>query len=323
MNYTGCYIELTSQCNLSCKHCLHDNEDETYHLPLENIKKSISYFIRKGLKSIYLSGGEPLLYNQFFDMCDYLTLQKSIVWEVVTNATLITDDICYLLKKSDNLRCINISLDGASAKTHDFNRGAGTYDQVIRSIMMLKKHGFNNINIQMVIAKYNKLEIDDFKSLAAKYGVSHKFLILSMIGESKRNAENLYIDAIEDFNMRKIVYEGKEEVNYSCPLSKPNYNATVYIDYLGNVYLCRKLREAHRATGNIFAQIIDDSKVTVLLEDIAKYSCEKDDCSNCVIKTYCSKGCFAEALINSSLNDGMCKQRILSFTDKILHHTGR
>ena len=77
MNYTGCYIELTSRCNLSCKHCLHTKEGEDYHLSLESVKKAITYFIRNGLKCVYLSGGEPLLYNQFSDICDYLTLQES------------------------------------------------------------------------------------------------------------------------------------------------------------------------------------------------------------------------------------------------------
>lgn len=76
-------------------------------------------------------------------------------------------------------------MDGASAQIHDFNRGVGVYDKVIKSIILLKNHGFNNINIQMVIAKYNKHEVDDFQSLAAKYDVSYKFLMLSKIGESK------------------------------------------------------------------------------------------------------------------------------------------
>ncbi|MCI8791086.1 MAG: radical SAM protein [Lachnospiraceae bacterium] len=323
MNYTGCYIELTSRCNLSCKHCLHTKEGEDYHLSLESVKKAITYFIRNGLKCVYLSGGEPLLYNQFSDICDYLTLQERIEWELVTNATLVTDSLCDFLKKANNLRRINISLDGASAQIHDFNRGVGVYDKVIKSIILLKNHGFNNINIQMVIAKYNKHEVDDFQSLAAKYDVSYKFLMLSKIGESKRNADNLYIDDADDFNVRKIVYKDKGKVNYSCPLLKPDYNSTAYVDYLGNVYLCRKLREAHREIGNIYTQIIDDNKISMLLEDIANYSSEKTDCSNCSIKLYCKKGCFAEALMNSSPNDGLCTQRILSFTDKILHHTGR
>lgn len=322
MNVTGCYIELTSQCNLLCKHCLHNKEDEIYHLQLETVKRTITYFIQNGLKCVYLSGGEPLLYNRFSDLCEYLALQKNIEWELVTNAILVNEDICALLKKMHNLRCINVSLDGASAKTHDFNRGIGTYDRIIQSIKLLKRHGFNNINIQMVLAKYNKHEIDDFQSLAKEYNVSHKFLMLSRIGESKRNANDLYVDDIEEYNMRKIVFKDKEIVNYSCPLSKPDYNSTVYVDYLGNVYLCRKLREAHRDVGNIYDQIIDNNKVTKLLEDVAIYSSQKNECNNCSIKSYCKKGCFAEAIIKMLQNDGLCTQRILSFTDKVLHRIG-
>lgn len=325
MNYTGCYIELTSQCNLSCKHCLHDADVdyECHNLPIEKVKEAISYFIKNGLKCVYLSGGEPLLYNQFFEICNYLTLQKNIEWEIVTNATLITDDICYLLKKSSNLRRINISLDGASEKTNDFNRGVGTYEKIIESIILLKKHEINNINIQMVIAKYNKNEIDDFKVLAGKYGISHKFLMLSMTGEAKKNTSTLYVSSTENYNMRKIAYEDKEIINYSCPLLKPYYNATVYIDYLGNVYLCRKLREVHYASGNIFNKIIDNDKVAELFKDIAEYSYDKTNCDNCVIKTYCGKGCFAEALLNGSFNDGMCEQRILLLADKVIKRMKR
>ena len=60
--------------------------------------------------------------------------------------------------------------------------------------------------------------------------------MLSKIGESKRNADNLYIDDADDFNVRKIVYKDKGKVNYSCPLLKPDYNSTAYVDYLGNIY---------------------------------------------------------------------------------------
>lgn len=323
MQYTGCYVELTSDCNLSCKHCALNKERSVYQLPLDKIKETLCFLTTTGLRCVYLSGGEPLLYDHFRDVCEFLSLQDRIEWEIVTNGTLLSDETCVFLKKQHGLRRINLSLDGATATTHDFNRGIGTFDSVIRAVQLLKKHGFENrINIQMVLAKYNLHEIGEFQRLAESYNISYKFIRLSKLGQAKKNADVLVLDdaALNDTSATVQKTNNKEDIAYSCPLIKSDHKATLYIDYFGNVFLCKKLRHTNRKIGNINSQIIDKDMLNDLLQDILAYSKDLSTCESCAIKAYCKKGCFAKALLYNLPNDGGCRERVSFFSKKLLEH---
>lgn len=139
-------IQLTKKCNLRCKHCFQWSNNGYYknnssqpdtetNLSFELLQKLILQ--TASLKpSIYLWGGEPLMYIEWDSLISLLskdTRQKIIS----TNGTFIDEKIESLIKISENLDVV-FSIDGLMDE-HDFLRGKGVFNRVISNIKLLAK----------------------------------------------------------------------------------------------------------------------------------------------------------------------------------------
>jgi putative peptide-modifying radical SAM enzyme len=141
------HLILTELCNSQCKYCyersLNDwdnpasktlttsNPPEKSEVNIKDLKK----FIKKE-DTIIFYGGEPLLeikkIKQVMDSID-------VPYRMQTNGKLL-----HLLPKeyTNRIGKILVSLDGTKERT-DYNRGAGTYDLVMKNIKLIKKNGYS------------------------------------------------------------------------------------------------------------------------------------------------------------------------------------
>jgi MoaA/NifB/PqqE/SkfB family radical SAM enzyme len=81
----------------------------------------INQSIEMGVKIFYIFGGEPLLRKEFFTVVDYISNQKGLFRETVTNGTALTHRICSNIIDS-GLNKIWISIDGPE-EVHERLRG--------------------------------------------------------------------------------------------------------------------------------------------------------------------------------------------------------
>ena len=81
-------LDLTSACNFSCPHCVDSTIINTRnHLPLEDIKKSVTFLKLNGLLSvILLGGGEPTLHPDVEEIVGHLK-SKRLQVGIVTNGS--------------------------------------------------------------------------------------------------------------------------------------------------------------------------------------------------------------------------------------------
>jgi len=113
--------------------------------------------------SIILSGGEPLLYSKFEQLCDLIRgFQDHII--LSTNGILIPKYMDTFDKKDG----IQVSIDG-DRETHDRTRGKGSYDKAIEALECLKEHGINH-SMGFALCKRNFYGIDHIIELCKKYG---------------------------------------------------------------------------------------------------------------------------------------------------------
>ncbi|MCL2403853.1 MAG: radical SAM protein, partial [Coriobacteriia bacterium] len=86
--------EITRSCNLNCVHCRAASRYGTYEgeLSLDEIKKVIDNIVTISNPIIILTGGEPLLRDDIWDIIDYCH-EKGAMPVVGTNATMITPEI--------------------------------------------------------------------------------------------------------------------------------------------------------------------------------------------------------------------------------------
>lgn len=184
---TSLYLYLSSGCNLACRHCWISpeyllNPDKGEYLKYEYIASAITQAKPLGLRSVKLTGGEPLLHPLFRDIVSLLREnQLSIVIE--TNGLLIDEGLAAFLAEGENKPFISVSIDGAKPETHDHLRGVpGAFRRSMKAIEELVKVGFKP-QIICTLHQGNRHEIDELTEMAEKIGCgSVKFNFIQQMG---------------------------------------------------------------------------------------------------------------------------------------------
>ncbi len=149
------YLNLTNRCNLLCEHCWlssgsSNDIEASYEIDLDTIKRAIEDAISIGLSGVKITGGEPFLRGDILELIDFLH-EKGLETTIETNGTLITEKTVDRLKKNE-VSLVCVSLDGASAETHDRLRNApNSFNRVMKAIRLLKQA---DIDIQIIMTLY-------------------------------------------------------------------------------------------------------------------------------------------------------------------------
>lgn len=156
--------EITRRCELNCRHCRGAARDCDYagEFSTEECFKTIDALAAFSKPMIILTGGEPLMRDDIFDVARYATEQGCRV-VFATCGHLLTPEIAAKLKAS-GVMAISISLDAATAEAHDAFRGIpGAYEKTLAGIELLKGAG---IPFQ-VNTTVTKLNADDLPQILA------------------------------------------------------------------------------------------------------------------------------------------------------------
>ncbi len=204
--------ETTRRCNLACKHCRAVAEDHPYDNELDtNASFKLLKEIREvGEPIIILTGGEPLLRHDIFDIAAFGT-RLGLRMVMAPNGTLITKEIAVKMKDS-GIKRISISLDGSTPETHDAFRGIQhAFEKSIQGIEIAKNAGIE-FQINTTITKSNLSEIPKILKLAEELGaVAHHIFLLVPTGRGKYILDG-EIDAEEYEETLNWFYDQREKV---------------------------------------------------------------------------------------------------------------
>jgi len=183
-------VYMTGGCNLACQHCwiaptYQANGGTGGHLDYDLFAIAIEEGLPLGLYNIKLTGGEPLLHPDFVRFVD-LIKEKELGLTIETNGTLMTESLARYLKEKSTLSHISVSLDGATAATHDPFRGVkGSFDKAVQGIRFLVEVGFHP-QIIMSLHAGNINEIEALVALATELGAgSVKFNLIQATGRGE------------------------------------------------------------------------------------------------------------------------------------------
>ena len=112
--------DINNECNLNCKHCRVSEKNDNEKLSLREAKNLLAEFWYNGITMLNLSGGEPFLRSDIFEILDYAKNFEDIV--ITTNGTLLNDEKCQKLASYENIK-LSISLDGLE-ETHEQKKPA-------------------------------------------------------------------------------------------------------------------------------------------------------------------------------------------------------
>ena len=295
-------LSISSRCNLNCKYCYAtDRIENTYpKMQLSDYQRVIDDITEYSFGTEFtITGGEPLLNKDVFDIASYIHSKHSSV-DLLTNGTLITQDNISKIKESFDK--VSISLDGSSQERHELFRGRGSYDKTMRAIDLLDSHGIS-CRLSMTV---NRENIDDVESMARKYGNRLSFQPLFPAGNAKKSESDISITGREYYRALKNAFGvnpmGYCETTLSAARQKRRCKCAVggselSISETGDVYPCQLLHYPQFLIGNIHKDKISNlhqnssviRKCSEMVVDNIK------GCSACFLKYVCGGACRARS----------------------------
>ena len=223
---TYLFFELTDACNLSCLHCgSHAGPRNRTYLPITDVKMvldQVALAYSPGTIMICLTGGEPLLHPNLFEIIAYAR-QLGFSCGITTNGMLIDDQAAEALVRS-GVNTVTFSLDGLS-DTHDrFRNQAGSFEKTLQGIRNLQQAAGKTIPTQIttVIHKQNIHQLEELYAVVSGLGVdSWRVINMEPIGRALENRE-LLLDGPQLRQLLSFIQECRfcprspMEVTYGC-----------------------------------------------------------------------------------------------------------
>ncbi|MCK4917243.1 MAG: radical SAM protein [Candidatus Omnitrophica bacterium] len=232
-------IWVTRRCNLRCRMCQQwQTSSEILHEELTT--KEWYSFIDAAYKLkaavIIITGGEPLLRSDIFDIIRYIRIYGISV-HLCTNGTLINEDIIKGLRFS-GVNSISVSIDSYLSDIHNQMRGVECYDKVMEGIKLMKKSlpgikiGINTLitkrnfrNIYKMVAFAEELKVDQIKFSPIHTNLKHK-----------NNNQDCFKELIfKDEDLFELSYEVKKLIK-AISLSRLLSNSLEFLNGLSFLY---------------------------------------------------------------------------------------
>lgn len=140
---------MTKKCNLECIHC-YSSSNRAASKDNDVSAKILEEIIRYGPPALLLSGGEPLIHKDFFDLSKH-AVKSGLKLTLSTNGTLIDAKVASDLKKV-GFSYIGISLDGEETVHDSFRKSRGAYNKTLNGIKNCKQAKLN-VGLRLTVSK--------------------------------------------------------------------------------------------------------------------------------------------------------------------------
>jgi AdoMet-dependent heme synthase len=331
------FFHLTSRCNLSCVHCYVSDAQhpKRAQLPGSLVRRIIDELKSLDGASIVLSGGEPLLHQELWEIIQYASGKVGV--QLLTNGTLIDQKWAEFLS---HMRVrVQISIDGSKDAIHDQVRGKGSFNRALQGLKYLQAAGIGTrINFSTTVMNQNLDDLPNIISLARSLDVPLvRFLPLRKRGSardtwettgaglSKRKQEQFYdytrglhTDNEGNFKINcglsgllLSMPEGFRKNDIWCSVGK---QVVIYAN--GDAYPCPLLMDSQFCMGNVFhdslEKIVQSDGMAAVCRALVERREKIEKCAACTWRNLCQAGCMGQALDNKGTiwdTDDFCDYR--------------
>lgn len=336
------YIEMTSRCNLRCKHCyMEGGLARPRERRLWDWLDVVDQFADMGGRDVTLSGGESLLYHGWSVLADR-ALERGLSVSMMTNGSYLTEERLDFI--ASRRIALGFGLDGFTAESHDFNRGKGSFVKVLAALDRIAAKGYEPLTT--VCFSPMRFNVFDLPALIDSMLERHlPRLYISLLEE--RGRARFFADRLaltEDQRRWLLAYLYDQlrallgrltiEVTHHVEIferllsdkepAEPKTLSTIRVTSDGEVYLSAYMGSPEHCAGTIGAsslsKILLSAKTDAIVEMFDDRAERVPACRSCVFKGVCRGGVgvlahskFGEMLVP----DEYCPSRIALFNDVV------
>jgi cyclic pyranopterin phosphate synthase len=231
-------MSITDVCNYKCTYCLPQGYKKTpgdmrKFMSAEEISRLTKALSELGVCKIRLTGGEPTVRKDFFDILKDMKQNSNIPKITMTTNGYRLNKIAKQLFEA-GLDGINISIDSFNRETFQRLTGHDRLPEILEGIEILQKLNFKNIKINAVLLKnindtYNDFE--NFGSFIKKKKIDFRFIELMQTGDNLDYFKKNHVSSVifrEYLEKNNWIYQtlGKDAgpaINYIHPEFKGKF----------------------------------------------------------------------------------------------------
>lgn len=348
-------LMITGKCNYNCIHCFNaaDNAPLMSEWSMDEANRLLDEARDCGINAFTITGGEPMLHKNFFDILEGIYARGMYVEELNTNGYFINEQA---LDKMMSIGCVplmKISFDGIGY--HDWMRNhKGAEETALKAVSLCLKNGFP-VKVQTNVNRRNRASMLQTAEMFDKMGVSEMRVIrtteaprwVQNAGDACLTLEEYFDEALllwekyasGDHNMDLTVWQfgtlyprtkfytlaavnsctGK--YRSSAPVCKGN-RGMIAVGANGNVFPCHQMSgyyEQHKDfLGNVketpLRELLSGGKyLDEVCTTLGTLREKNGKCGNCVHFEHCNGGCRAVALALTGDKLGIDPSKCLFF----------
>lgn len=316
------FVEVTNSCLLYCRHCSSEaSTANKEYIPARQLYRLIDEGIHLGLERLTISGGEPVLYDELFQVLEYAGLRGikfavyscGVIKDDEENLAPLNEKIVKQLKASGIGKVI-FSIQGESATTHEYiTRVTGSFTLTLESIKRVLSAGIP-VELHFVPMSVNVHEIPGVLALASSLGIRQMSLLrLVQQGRCRASEVDLMLTGNQALGVVKQVKKLRDWFkNVNIRLGAP-FNCVadgeitpcsasqnkLLISASGEVFPCEAFKFLKGSRKKIYDYSLEDLWLnddllnhlrSLRLQDIAI-------CSECSVREKCRGGCPGERML--------------------------
>jgi radical SAM protein with 4Fe4S-binding SPASM domain len=317
-------LMVTGACNLRCRHCWLECASLTGAQPVDTDKVTdvIDALARLGARRINLTGGEILSHPDWQPILRFCLDHAGFKGVCLqTNATLISHrHVRELLGLPPDKLTIQVSLDGACARTHDHVRGPGSFDRAINGLRLLVAAGYGpRIKVAFTEMAHNFEELPFLLKTIDDMGIAR--LISGTLIKGGRAAASSRVSLPTPAQYRRLIHRYQTDRQFHARYErkasiaaiewfKNRSNASdencgclkdLFVDSRGRMFPCTMLLVEDYASESAYLRPMDQvfKKALEKWRDLPalhrKRRSELLSCSTCAGKNHCRGGCMGRA----------------------------
>jgi radical SAM protein with 4Fe4S-binding SPASM domain len=252
------YLAVTHRCPLRCRHCYAGaGSAVSPEMTFREIEKIVREMAALDVRELTITGGEPFVRTDILDIIG-LCLESGLRLTVLTSGIVDSALLRHIRQRDMELR---LSLDGASAETHDYIRGKGNLKEVLRIVRELRSHSRIRLSVHFTVNRANLGEICRIPSLLDQMELRELVVsVIKPVGRAREHPELLLEPELLPLARERIAtisrnrrifwrrYSDKNWFALACPAAftkcgiTPEGNITPCV-FLGEGFVGGSLRE--------------------------------------------------------------------------------